>query len=59
MYATSLDISSAFDAVSHGLLLDAFQDTGVDKFRVKFVGHWLRGRTFRVRIMIEDGQLLG
>ena len=59
MYAASLDISSAFDTVPHEPSLDAFQSTKVDKFHVKFAGHWLGGRTFRVRIMTEDGQLFG
>ncbi|KAK4807417.1 hypothetical protein QYF61_001180 [Mycteria americana] len=43
-----LDFSKAFDMVSHSLLLEKLRRYGLDKWSVRWVGNWLRGRTERV-----------
>lgn len=43
-----LDFSSAFDAVSHSILLDKLSSTQLEKSIVCWVSDWLRGQAQRV-----------
>ena len=57
-YVASLDISAAFDAAPHELLMGAYWATKADAFCGNFVETWLKERRFRVRLMTEKGPVL-
>ena len=43
-----LDFSKAFDAVSHGILLQKLAACGLDRYALGWVRSWLEGRAHRV-----------
>jgi len=45
-----LDVSKAFDTVSHNILLGKLRKCGLDECSVRWIENWLNGRTQRVVI---------
>jgi len=45
-----LNVSKAFDTVSHNILLGKFRKCGLDEWSVRWIENWLNGRTQRVVI---------
>ncbi|KAK4828449.1 hypothetical protein QYF61_026674 [Mycteria americana] len=45
-----LDLSKAFDAVPHSILLDRFSSCGMSRYTVRWVKKWLNGRAQRVAV---------
>ena len=58
VFLANLDISGAFDAVSHDYLLRSLRDAGVDLFLLRYVSVWLRERKFRLKLMSHRGRFL-
>ena len=50
MDAVYLDLSNAFDTVSHNILLGKLRKYGLDEWSVKWIEDWLNGRTQMVVI---------
>ena len=46
--AIYIDISKAFDTVSHSILLQKLADRGLDRYILRWVRNWLEGRAQRV-----------
>ena len=45
-----LDLSKAFDTVSHNILLGKLRKCGLDEWLVRWIENWLNGRAQRVVI---------
>jgi len=45
-----LDVSKAFDTVSHNILLGKLRNCGLDEWSVRWIENWLNGRTQRVLV---------
>jgi len=45
-----IDLSKAFDTVSHNILLGKLRKYGLDEWSVRWIENWLNGRTQRVFI---------
>ena len=56
VYAASVDIDSAFDTVSHDLLVKTAEDMGVNPYVCRYIYAWLMRRLFSVRLRTPTGQ---
>ena len=53
-----LDISKAFDTVSHNILLGKLRKSGLDEWSVRWIENWLNGRTQRFVIGGAESSIL-
>ena len=56
VYAASVDVDSAFDAVPHALLVQTAKEMNVDPYICRYLQTWLTDRIFTVRLQTPQGK---
>ena len=54
-YVLGLDIQGAFDCASLTKLADSLKEYGIPEILRRFIGNWLTGRSFRIKLGTTDG----